>query len=155
MLATMLSGLPVFLSSASEPSRFGLLKVDPGLIIWTALTFIALLILLRKTAWGPIIEGLDRREENIRRSLDEAEKARQDAVEYVEQQKAALDGARREAHELLEESRRQAGVMGEEIVAKARGEAEKAMESAWATARASAVRSWCRAEKSDASRAIS
>lgn len=130
MLAMKLFGLPLFLSAAAEPSRFGLLKVDPGLIIWTALTFIALVLLLRKTAWGPIIDGLERREENIRKSLDEAESARAEAVKLIEEQKAVLDEARREVQEIIEQGRHQAGAMRDEIVAKAQTEAAKAMENA-------------------------
>ncbi len=67
------TGLPFLLSAAEEGGRkFGLLSPDPGLILWTVLTFVGLLLLLRKTAWGPIVDGLDRREEKIRASLSDA-----------------------------------------------------------------------------------
>ena len=45
-----------------------MLEVNPGLIVWTIITFVLLLLVLRKFAWGPLIESLERREEHIRSS---------------------------------------------------------------------------------------
>lgn len=108
----------------------GLLDPDPGLIIWTVLTFLALLLLLSRTAWKPIIDGLDRRENAIRNSLEEAEKARAEALELIEEQKAALDKARDEAQDIIERGKAQAGSMRDEIVAVARTEAEQTLDAA-------------------------
>ena len=56
-----------------------LLNVEPGLIIWTVITFVLLLIVLRKVAWGPILIALEQREHTIRNSLEEAQRARQES----------------------------------------------------------------------------
>ena len=65
-----------------------LLKVDPGLIIWTIITFVALLIVLKMAVWKPLLAMLDERERRIRDAMAGAEKARHDAertlVEYRE-----------------------------------------------------------------------
>jgi len=123
MVAINPMGLPFFATG-------GLMTPDPGLIIWTALTFLGLLFLLGKTAWKPIVDGLDRRENAIRESLEEAKKAREEALELVERQKSELSAARDEAQKIIERGKAQAGVMRDEIVAKARTEADRTLEAA-------------------------
>ncbi|MDP6417898.1 MAG: F0F1 ATP synthase subunit B [Candidatus Krumholzibacteria bacterium] len=108
----------------------GLFSPDPGLIFWTILSFLGLVFLLKKVAWGPIIDGLDRREESIRKSLEDTEKAREDALQYVEEQKQELSKAREETREILEQGKTQASAMKEEIMLRAREEAEQTIESA-------------------------
>ncbi len=44
-----------------EVLKEGLLKVDPGLLLWTIITFVVLLLILWKAAWKPIVEALDAR----------------------------------------------------------------------------------------------
>ena len=53
-----------------------LVQPDPGLFIWTIVTFLVLLWLLAKFAWKPLLALLEKREQNIRNSLKDAEKAR-------------------------------------------------------------------------------
>ena len=55
-----------------------LLRPDPGLFIWTIVTFLVLLALLAKFAWRPLLNALESRQESIRRSLDDAQKAKQE-----------------------------------------------------------------------------
>ena len=53
-----------------------LLKVSPGLVFWTAVTFIVVLVVLWLFAWKPIINGLDARNEKIQEDLDSSRKLR-------------------------------------------------------------------------------
>ena len=48
----------------------GIMSPDPGLAIWTVITFVILLVILRKIAWGPILETLDKREKAIKESIE-------------------------------------------------------------------------------------
>ena len=70
------------------------LSFDPGLFLWTIVTFFIVLAILKWKAWGPLINALDKREEDIREALASAEKARQDAEkassEYEDMMKKAL-----------------------------------------------------------------
>ena len=52
-----------------------LVQPDPGLFIWTILTFLVLLTLLAKFAWGPLLQALEGRQEAIRKALDDAQQA--------------------------------------------------------------------------------
>ena len=115
MLELIPVGLPL-LAATEGGRKFGLLSPDPGLILWTVLTFIGLLFLLRKTAWGPIIDGLDRREQNIRAALSDAEKA--------------LVAARQEAQKLIDQGTATARSLQEEMLAKAQQEAGAIVASA-------------------------
>ena len=55
-----------------------LLRPDPGLFVWTILTFLVLVGLLTKFAWRPLLKALESRQETIRKSLDDAEMARKE-----------------------------------------------------------------------------
>ena len=52
-----------------------LVQVDPGLAIWTIVTFLVLAWALRKFAWGPLLKALDERRATIEKSVDDAKKA--------------------------------------------------------------------------------
>jgi len=54
-----------------------LVQLDPGLFVWTILTFLLLLFVLAKFAWKPLLKMLNDREELIRSSLEDAEKAKE------------------------------------------------------------------------------
>jgi hypothetical protein len=64
-----------------------LVQLDPGLYIWTIATFLVLLALLAKFAWRPLLQALDERQAEIRKSLDEAQQARQE-LERVQHESA-------------------------------------------------------------------
>ena len=55
-----------------------LVQPDPGLYIWTIVTFLVLVALLAKFAWRPLLAALDERQQAIRQSLDDARQAKQD-----------------------------------------------------------------------------
>ena len=75
-----------------------LVQPDPGLYVWTILTFLVLLALLAKFAWRPLLEALERRQESIRKSLDDARQARQE----VEQLRAESAGIVKNAERQIE-----------------------------------------------------
>ena len=64
------------LALSSEGGGGSLVDINPGLIVWTLVTFILLLLILRKVAWKPILSALDQRESAIKDSLEKAEKAK-------------------------------------------------------------------------------
>jgi F-type H+-transporting ATPase subunit b len=100
-----------------------LVQPDPGLYIWTIVTFLALVALLAKFAWRPLLEALDKRQESIRKSLDDAQKAKQELERlHVESQKI-LAAARAEADQILSNTRSDANRFREELKQKAQTEA--------------------------------
>ena len=90
--------------------------MDPDLAIWTAVVFLALLAVLWKFAWGPIMQALDAREQAITGAIDDAANMRDEAKELLAAHEAKLATAKDEVREMLEEARRDAEVTKKTIV---------------------------------------
>jgi len=108
---------------------------------FTILVFVLLLVILRKTAYGAIIEGLNKRERFIRESLETAEHARHQAEKLQHEYEDKLHKAREEASAVVEEGRRDAEIVrrrieeearkaGDEMLSRARREIDLARDSA-------------------------
>lgn len=82
----------------------GLLDLDPGLMIWTVITFSLLLIVLGRYAWKPVIRMLQERETRIRGSLEAADKARREAETLMERNNEILARAELEAQKIIREA---------------------------------------------------
>ena len=107
-----------------------LVQPDPGLFIWTIATFLVLLVLLAKFAWKPILQALESRQEMIRKSLDDAEQAKQD-LEQVQQESAKIVAqARVEADAIVANSRTDGAKLREDLRQKARAEAGEIVKNA-------------------------
>ena len=103
---------------------------DPGLFIWTILTFLVLVALLTKFAWKPLLEALEARRQLIARAITDAEKARAD-LERVQQDSAKiLADARVEAESIVARSRTAADQLGEQLRHKASEEANGILKKA-------------------------
>lgn len=113
-----------------------LLTINPGLTIWTIVSFLIFVLILRKAAWGPIMTALDQRERGIRESIDEAARNRDESEMILAEQKEALRQGREEARELIAEARLNAAREGEKIMDRARSEGEGLLERAKAEIRA-------------------
>src|SRR5919204_334557 len=87
---------------ASSP----LIKITPGLMIWTLICFAITFLVLRRYAFGPIQRLIDERRERIRQSIEEAEKARTEARKLLEEHRALIGQARGQAEQILTEARR-------------------------------------------------
>ncbi len=107
-----------------------MLDIDPGMIIWTWITFGIVLIILSKLALKPILTAIDNREQAIRGDIEEAQKQRDEAAAMLDKHKQLMDNAETEAQELFKESRVQADKAREEMVVKAREESARMLEKA-------------------------
>ncbi|HSC27005.1 MAG TPA: F0F1 ATP synthase subunit B [Vicinamibacterales bacterium] len=107
-----------------------LVQPDPGLFIWTILTFLALLALLTKFAWGPLLSALEGRHERIRGSLDEAKRATEEGERLRREAEEIVREARVEAHTIVASGRSDGERVREEIKQKARQEASTILAAA-------------------------
>jgi F-type H+-transporting ATPase subunit b len=105
-----------------------MLSIEPGLLIWTIITFVVLLFVLRKVAWGPILAALAQREDNIRSSLEEAQRARQEVQQLMIQHQQLLAEANRESARVLEQAREEAQRLQDTLVGQAREEVQRLRE---------------------------
>ena len=101
-----------------------LVQVDPGLFIWTILTFLVLLTLLAKFAWGPLLLALDTRQQAIRKALDDAQLAQQELGRLEQESAQIIRKARVDAESIITQSRADAERLREEMRQKARAEAD-------------------------------
>jgi F-type H+-transporting ATPase subunit b len=83
-----------------------LISVTPGLMIWTIVCFLIALFVLKKYAFGPIQSMIDARREQIRKSIEEADNARDQARTLLEEHKALMNEARGQAEAIIAEARK-------------------------------------------------
>ena len=92
-----------------------LIKVTPGLMIWTIVAFLITLYVLKRWAFGPIQQTIDERRERIRQSIAEADKAREEARKLLEEHRKLIAQARQQAEEIRAEVRRDAEAARERV----------------------------------------
>jgi F-type H+-transporting ATPase subunit b len=92
-----------------------LIKVVPGLMIWTIICFLITLFVLKRFAFGPIQKMIDERRERIQRSIEEAEKARAEARRLLEEHRALIAQARGQGEEILAEARKVADAQRQRV----------------------------------------
>jgi F-type H+-transporting ATPase subunit b len=107
-----------------------LVQPDPGLFIWTILTFLVLLFLLTKFAWRPLLQALDVRQETIRKALDDAQQAKLELERLHQESARIMKEARVEADSIISQSRSDANRLREEMRLKAKGEADTIVRNA-------------------------
>ena len=105
-------------------------KPEPGLIIWTLVSFFILLILLKKVAFPPILKGMKKREETIKQQLEEAQKTKKEAENLLGDYKRQLAEARSEAQKIINEGKSLGENMRKEIVQKAQEESNQIVKRA-------------------------
>ncbi|MFT5182899.1 MAG: F-type H+-transporting ATPase subunit b [Flavobacteriales bacterium] len=108
----------------------GLLSVSLGTVFWASISFLIVLILLKKMAWKPILQALKDREESIENALSEAEKARSEMANLQSDNEKFLKDARIERDHILKEGREMRDSMVADAKGKAKEEADKMIESA-------------------------
>ncbi len=101
-----------------------LVQPDPGLFIWTILTFLVLFILLAKFAWGPLLKALAERQEMIRKSLDDADQAKQELERLNQESAQIIAEARAEAQSIVARSRTAADTVRDDLKQQAKEEAD-------------------------------
>ncbi len=120
----------MYSSLVSPVLAAGIMDLRPGLSIWTAITFLLLLVILSKFAWGPIVRMLDERERTIREAIEQAKRERAEAERMLSEQKASLAAAQREAAALAQSSKQEVEALRVELTARARKEADDLVASA-------------------------
>ncbi len=101
-----------------------LVQPDPGLYVWTIIIFLVLLFLLMKFAWKPLLAMLEKREDNIRHALLDAEKARDELANVKEDTEKLLSEARNESQAIVAAGKKNAEKMKDEIIEKAQSKSD-------------------------------
>ena len=109
-------------TTGAEEEEGSLIDVVPGLMVWTIITFLIVLWVLKRFAFKPIQRMIDQRRDRIREALDEADKARTEARELRELTAKEREQAKADREHILEEARRQSKRLVEQ--AKERADAD-------------------------------
>lgn len=128
----MLFGFNLQIIAGLLEDKIDLLEVNPGLIFWVILTFIVLLLVLKKVAWKPILSALDQREAVIKESLEKAEIAQEEAKKVLEENKANIQKAEEESKKIINQSREYAENLKDQMMQDSKEQAKKIIDEATA-----------------------
>jgi F-type H+-transporting ATPase subunit b len=122
--------LSLALLAQEQHAARGPLSVEPGLMIWTVVVFVALLLVLRKFAWPALLSAVEAREKALEEMIAEAERNRAEAARLLEQHQKLIAEGRASAHALLAEARSAAEKERALAMEKTRQEQEELLERA-------------------------
>ncbi len=108
----------------------GLTDVNFALSFWTALTFLILIVVLGKFAWGPILQMLEAREKTIADAIESAKKERLAAEAASAEMKASLARAQAESAELIRRNQQEVAAAKAELMAQAKKESDDLLQAA-------------------------
>jgi len=90
-----------------------MVEVHGGLLFWSVITFLLLLVVLKKVAWGPILSALEDREKEIKSALNAAEKAREEAEKVSSDYEQSMKDSQLKAQKIISDSK----IAGEKVKA--------------------------------------
>lgn len=121
----------LLLSLLQEPAEeFTPFSINTGMIFWTLVVFLVLVVLLWRLGWPALLKSVEERERRIAKQLADAEQANAEAAKLLEQHKQALAKARGEAQEMISAAKSVAQKEREQLLAKTREEQEALLERA-------------------------
>ncbi|MCA9048347.1 MAG: F0F1 ATP synthase subunit B [Planctomycetaceae bacterium] len=100
------------------------IEFTADLALWSAIVFVVFLLVLKKAAWGPLIEGLDKREAGIRSAIAQAEENQRKSQALLSEYEGKLRDAEKTVAEMVAEAKRDAERTSQDIVTKAQAEVE-------------------------------
>ncbi len=116
----------------SAAAQTNILTPDVTMVILTWVTFFILLFILKKFAWKPILEGLQQREDYIRQSLDDADKAKAQLAQVEGTKAQILNDAKTQASQIIDDARKTAMDLAHSIETKAKQNAQEIVKNAQA-----------------------
>ena len=123
----VLAAMPL---AAAEEAPLSPFAGNLGNALWTLGTFLIVVLVLGKFAWGPVLSLLKQREEFIHKSLSDAKRDRDAAEARLKEHAAKLQSAQAEAVSIIEDARRDAERLREELKTRARSEADTMVKNA-------------------------
>lgn len=128
--ALLLLAVPASAAEGGEPAKANLLSPEGGLMVWTLVIFGLVFFILRKYAFGPILEGVNAREQALQQAIDGAKADRDAAAALLAEHKARIDAARGEAQKLIADGRATAESMKAELLEQTKAQQVEMLERA-------------------------
>jgi F-type H+-transporting ATPase subunit b len=117
----------IFLAQ-EENGGSGLIEVVPGLMIWTLICFAITFYVLKRFAFARIQQGIEERRDRIRKAVEDADRAREQSRELLEQHRQLIGQAKGEAAEILADARKVADAQIERVKDEAEVERQRRLE---------------------------
>lgn len=105
-----------------------LLNPDTGLIVWTIITFLCLVFIMKKLAWGPLLHAIDERESRLKAEREGAESARKEAERIKNELDAQMNSLNAKTRELLAQAQKDADALRAQLKAAAESDSAKIRE---------------------------
>ena len=115
---------------AAEEAPLSPFAGNLGNAVWTLVIFVIVVLVLGKFAWGPVLSLLQQREEFIHKSLSDAKRDRDEAEARLKDYAAKLQSAQAEAVAIIEDARKDAERLREELRQRSRAEADTILKNA-------------------------
>lgn len=106
------------------------MSINISSFVLALIAFVILYLLLNKYAFGPLFSIMEKRRELVMSQMNEAAQTREQAVAYVEEQKQALQNARKEAYDIIEQSKQTSSKQADQLMEQAKVEATRIKEDA-------------------------
>ena len=101
---------------------------DPGLFLWTLVTFFIVLIILKTMAWAPLMDALDAREKRINDALSSADKAKEEAEKVSNEYDEMIKKAQAEAQDIVAKGKEAGNNLRDEIERKAKEKSDEMLD---------------------------
>lgn len=109
-----------------------LLNPDTGLVIWTIVTFLVLVALLKMFAWGPLLHAIEEREHRLKADREGAEKARAEAERIQRELQEQMNGLQAKSRDMLAQAQKEAEALRASLKASAEADSAKIREKTMA-----------------------
>lgn len=106
------------------------MSINISSFVLALIAFVILYLLLNKYAFGPLFSIMEKRRELVMSQMNEASQTREQAVAFVEEQKQALQAARKEAYDIIEQSKQTSSKQADQLMEQAKVEATRIKEDA-------------------------
>ncbi|HEY3250563.1 MAG TPA: F0F1 ATP synthase subunit B, partial [Ignavibacteria bacterium] len=120
----------LFIEPQTHEKKDTLLSVEPGLMIWTIVIFVLLVFILKKFAWGPLLQSLKNREMGIKDSIEKAEILKQESEKLLARNRELLAKADEEARKVIAEGKDMAEKLRNDIINKTHDDAARMLHNA-------------------------
>jgi F-type H+-transporting ATPase subunit b len=115
---------------AAEDVQGGLLSPNGGVMVWTLVIFVALMLVLSKYAFKPITRAVEEREKALSDAIDAAQHDREEATRLLQDQRDQIAAARDEAQKIIADARAAAEQVRSKLIEQAHGETGELLERA-------------------------
>lgn len=126
-----MSGSLLLISAAvAQEEKVNLLSPSGGLMFWTIVIFVLLLVVLSRYAFKPMLAAVEARERSLQAAIDDAKRDREEAERVLAEHRAQLEKARGEAQKLIADGRATAEKLRNDLLEQTKAQQQEMLDRA-------------------------